>query len=45
MKDRKNVIERIRARSKPENRRFVHKNVDIAQQVRAILREKGMTQE
>ena len=39
------VTARLRARSKPENRRFVHKNVDIAQQVRAILKEKGMTQE
>lgn len=39
------ITARLRARSKPENRRFVHKNVDIAQQVRAILKEKGMTQE
>jgi len=44
-KDRTTVIDRLRARSKPENRRFVHKNVDIAQQVRAILKEKNMTQE
>lgn len=44
-KDRTTVIDRLRARIKPESRRFVHKNVDIAQQVRAILKEKGMTQE
>ncbi len=39
------ITARLRARIKPENRRFVRKNVDIAQQVRAILKEKGMTQE
>ncbi len=39
------ISARLRARSKPENRRFVQKNVDVAQQVRAILKEKGMTQD
>ncbi|MCB0782398.1 MAG: helix-turn-helix transcriptional regulator [Flavobacteriales bacterium] len=44
MKDRKNVIQRLRARIKPESRRYVQKNMDIAQQVRVYLEAQGLTQ-
>ena len=43
-KDRAIVIERIRARTKPENKQFVQKNLEISRQISALLEEKGWNQ-
>lgn len=41
---KKSVIERIRARTKPETRIYVRKNLDIALRVNELLQQKGWTQ-
>jgi transcriptional regulator with XRE-family HTH domain len=43
-KDQALVLQRIRARIKPENRIFVDKNFSISKQVAEILEKKGWTQ-
>lgn len=43
-KDRNNVVERLRAKTLPENRIFVRKNLAISEQVEVLRKEKGWTQ-
>jgi transcriptional regulator with XRE-family HTH domain len=43
-KDKTKVIDRIRARTKPENVRFVQKNLKISHQIAVLLKEKGWSQ-
>jgi len=43
-KDRSKVIERIKNRTKSENRLFVRKNLEISQQISHLLEEKGWSQ-
>ena len=43
-KDRSKVIERIKDRTKPENRLFIRKNLEISQQISHLLEEKGWSQ-
>ena len=43
-KDRSKVIERIKDRTRPENRLFVRKNLEISQQISHILEEKNWDQ-
>ena len=38
------IIERIRARTQPETRLYVQKNLDIAFRVNELLQQKGWTQ-
>lgn len=38
------IIQELRQRSKPENRKFVEKNLDISREVEGILKEKELTQ-
>jgi len=38
------ITERLRARVRPATKRFVAKNLAIAEQVRALMRAKGITQ-
>lgn len=43
-KERRSVIQRIREHIKSEDRLFVRKNIDISNQIEAILEEKGWNQ-
>lgn len=43
-KDKTKVIDRIRERTKPENIRFVKKNLSISHQISILLEEKGWSQ-
>ncbi len=43
-KDRTKVIERIQARTKPENKQFVRKNLEISYQISQLMKEKGWSQ-
>ncbi len=43
-KDIKSVLSDIRSRIKPENKAFVRKNLEISNQIQAILDEKGWSQ-
>ena len=44
MKDKTKVIDRIRARTKPENVQFIQKNLEISHQIAVRLEEKGWSQ-
>lgn len=43
-KDKNRVLERLRAKVKPENQIFVKKNLAIAKQVEVLRKEKGWSQ-
>jgi len=43
-KDKKSVVERLKAKILPENRIFVKKNLAISEQVEALRKEKGWSQ-
>lgn len=43
-KDKNAVVERLRAKIKPENRIFVKKNLAISQQVEALRKQRGWSQ-
>jgi len=43
-KDKSKVVERLRAKILPENRIFVRKNLEISEQVYALLKERGWSQ-
>jgi len=43
-KDKTKVVERLRAKIQPENRIFVQKNLQISEQISALLKAKGWTQ-
>jgi transcriptional regulator with XRE-family HTH domain len=43
-KDKQKVLDRIRARTKPEEKEFIKMNLSISRQIVAILKEKGWTQ-
>jgi len=43
-KDKTKVVERLRAKIQPENRIFVQKNLQISEQISALLKGKGWTQ-
>lgn len=41
---KESVISRIRARTSPETRHYIRKNLDIAARVNTLLKQKGWTQ-
>lgn len=43
-KDKSKIVERLKAKILPENRIFVKKNLEISEQVAALLREKNWSQ-
>ena len=43
-KDKSKVVERLKAKILPENRIFVKKNLEISEQVTALLKEKNWSQ-
>jgi transcriptional regulator with XRE-family HTH domain len=43
-KDKNAVVERLRAKTKPENRIFVKKNLAISQQIEVLRKDKGWSQ-
>lgn len=43
-KDKSKVVERLKARILPENRIFVKKNLEISEQISALLKEKNWSQ-
>lgn len=43
-KDKSKIVERLKAKILPENRIFVKKNLEISEQVTALLKEKNWTQ-
>lgn len=43
-KDKSKVVERLRAKILPENRIFVKKNLEISEQISALLKEKNWSQ-
>lgn len=43
-KDKSKVVDRLRAKILPENRIFVRKNLEISEQVSALLKERGWSQ-
>lgn len=38
-----NITDRIRSRIKPENRKFISKNIGIAKRIRQVLEKKNLT--
>lgn len=43
-KDKSKVVERLKAKILPENRIFVKKNLEISEQISALLKEKNWSQ-
>ncbi len=43
-KKKQSLIQELREKAKPENKRFISLNLDITAQVYALLKQKGMTQ-
>lgn len=43
-KDRKNVIQRLQEKVKPENKQFIAKNIQISNQISSLIEKKGMNQ-
>lgn len=44
MKKQKDILEEALSEIKPENQRYVDKNLDIVEQINHLLKEKGWTQ-
>lgn len=42
-KERVNITDRIRSRIKPENRKFISKNIGIAKRIRQVLEKRNLT--